>query len=380
VTIVVAGGGIAGLGAAIAARRAGHDVQVLEQASGPAEVGAGLALWPNGLAALARLGVDVPGCPVRRLQLLSWRGRTLTELPIGDLRSRHGYELMLVHRPELHASLLAAAGRDVVRYGARVAGFDLQEPDVRVRLSSGEALRADLLVGADGIGSAVRTTLLQDGDPRPAGATCWRGVTTFDSEEAVAWNWWGRGGEFGLFPLPEGRAYWFGVQNRPAHEGDSPAGRKADVLQAFASWPPVVRSVVEATDPRAILRNDLSDRPPARRWSRGRVVLAGDAAHPMLPNVAQGACQALEDAVVLGDALAVHSIEEALRVYETARVGAANRLIRQARQGSRMVQATNPALTAARDLAVAHLPRRLLLRQVDSMGAASARKRFAPGA
>lgn len=111
------------------------------------------------------------------------------------------------------------------------------------------------------------------------------------------------------------------------------------------------------------------------------MVLAGDAAHPMLPNVAQGACQALEDAVVLGEALAVHPIEDALRVYETARLGAANRLIRQARQGSRMVQATNPAVTAARDLVVAHLPRRLLLGQVDSMmGAASARRRVAPSA
>jgi len=162
-----------------------------------------------------------------------------------------------------------------------------------VCLASGERLKGDLLIGADGLRSSVRRSLLGDGEPRYSGATCWRGIASFEIGEGPSQNWWGRGGEFGLFPLPDGRAYWFAVLRRPEREEDGPEGRKADVLQAFGSWPKLVAAAVEATEEGAILRNDLYDRPPTARWGRGRLTLLGDAAHPMLTNAAQGACQAL---------------------------------------------------------------------------------------
>jgi 2-polyprenyl-6-methoxyphenol hydroxylase-like FAD-dependent oxidoreductase len=180
-------------------------------------------------------------------------------------------------------------------------------------------------------------------------------------------NWWGPGGECGLFQLTGGRTYWFGVQNRPEGEADSKAGRKADVLAAFASWPRLVSTVVQATDEGRILRNDLYDRRPVRTWSHGRVTLAGDAAHPMLPNAAQGACQALADAVALGSALRSGSLEEGLAAYESARLSTANAVVAQAHQTARMVQSTNPLVRGVRDVIVGHVPSWLVLRQLDSL-------------
>jgi 2-polyprenyl-6-methoxyphenol hydroxylase-like FAD-dependent oxidoreductase len=352
---------------AIALRQAGHEVRVVERASKAAEVGAGLAIWPNGRRSLAALGVgDTDGLPVRRLQLRDWRGRLLSEMALGELKARYGSELIILHRADLHSSLLEVLGRHTVQLGSEVIGFQQVGSRVHVALRSGEQCDTDLVVGADGIRSKVRQGLLSDGAPRFSGATCWRGVTSFALEEGSAINWWGRAGEFGIFPLREGRAYWFGVQNRPAGEAESARGRKADVMDAFASWPEAVSAVLQATHEGSVLRNDLYDRPPAGTWSRGRVTLVGDAAHPMLPNAAQGACQALEDAVALGNALRSASIEEGLKIYQARRLKAANAIVSQAHLTARMVQSTNPLMAWLRDLLVAHVPRSLMWRQIDS--------------
>ena len=373
--VLIAGAGIAGLAAAIALGRSGHEVEVLERSDFPGEVGAGLAIWPNGGRALAALGLDVPaGHSLRRLELRSWRGRLLSDPPVGELAARYGYPLTMVHRAELHRALLDSAEGANVRYATEVDGFDQQESRVRVGLRSGETREADLLVGADGIRSAVRRGLLRDGEPSHSGATCWRGVTGFDLDPGTAINWWGRGAEFGVFPPSGGRVYWFAVQNRPAGEADSSRGRKGDVGEAFASWPSPIGAVVEATEERAILRNDLYDRPPARSWSAGRVTLIGDAAHPMLPNAAQGACQALEDAVALGSAVAAKSPEDSLATYQARRIRSANRLVTQAHQTARLVQSTNPILGAGRNGRLRSAPRSLYLRQMDSLMDAGRRR------
>lgn len=366
--VLIAGGGIAGLAAAIAVRQAGHEVEVLERTTSPSEVGAGLAIWPNGSRALAALGVEnVPGCAVHRLELRNLHDRLLTTSPLDSLKSRKGYELILTHRADLQEAMLERLGKSSVRFGSEVAGFEQKENSVRASLVGGQELEADLLVGADGIRSAVRRQLLDDAEPRYSGATCWRGVTAFELEPGTAFNWWGLGGEFGLFPLTKSRTYWFGVQNRPPGEADSRGGRKADVLEAFASWPNVISAVVETTDDGQILRNDLYDRRPARAWSHRRVTLAGDAAHPMLPNAAQGACQALADAVALGSALSSGSLDEGLKAYEAQRLRTANAVVSQAHQTARMVQSTNRLVGGMRDAIAAHVPGWLVRRQLDSI-------------
>jgi 2-polyprenyl-6-methoxyphenol hydroxylase-like FAD-dependent oxidoreductase len=366
--ILVAGGGLGGLATAIAVTRAGHEVEVFERAAQPAEVGAAVAVWPNGQRALTALGVErTPGFPVRSLQLRSRRNQLLMQVPIDQLRARYGYDLVMMHRAELQSTLLEALGRAAVHFSSEVVGFEQGGSNVAVYMASGERRQGDLLVGADGLRSEVRRALLADGAPRYSGATCWRGVTPFAGFEGGAFNWVGVGGECGIFPLSDGRVYWLGVANRPERGVDGPGGRKADVAGVFAGWPAPMGAVIEATDEKDILRNDLYDRRPIRAWSRGRVTMVGDAAHPMLPNAAQGACSALQDAAALGEMLAKHPVGKALEEYEAQRVRRANVLIVQSRQTARLIQSTNPAVTAIRDFAMSHAPRGLLFRQLDAL-------------
>lgn len=363
----MAGAGIGGLAAAIAIGRAGHEVEVLERAPVPAEVGAGLAIWPNGHRALAAVGIGgTQGAPVRGLAIRTWRDRLLMETPVGEFRGRYGHDLTVVHRAELHSNLLAALESGRVRPSAELATFEQNGSTVTVTLASGDRSEADLLIGADGLRSAVRRALLGDGEPRYSGATCWRGVARLDVGDSAV-NWLGIAAEFGIFPLSDGRAYWFGVRNRPEREADGPDGRKADVLRAFASWPQAVGDVIEATADADVLRNDLYDRAPVKSWARGVVTLLGDAAHPMLPNAAQGACQTLEDAAELGRALERLPAEPALRAYQVARLERANALVRQSRLTARVAQSNNPVLPAIRNFAMGHVPRSLLLGQLDNL-------------
>jgi 2-polyprenyl-6-methoxyphenol hydroxylase-like FAD-dependent oxidoreductase len=364
--VLVAGAGIGGLAAAIAIRRAGHEVEVLERSPVLEEVGAGLAIWPNGHRALAALGMqDAPGISVPGVQVRTWRGRLLIETPVGEFRARYGHDLILVHRAELHSSLLEMVGRENVKAASEVVAFEQNGSNVAISLASGKRLEADVLVGADGLRSAVRRSLLADGEPRFSGATCWRGVARFEVEGGCGVNWLGTAAEFGIFPLRNGRAYWFAVRNRPEREADGPLGRKADVMGAFEGWPDSVTAVVQATADADVLRNDLYDRPEVRTWMRGRVTLVGDAAHPMLPNVGQGACQALEDAVALGRALGALPLDQALQTYEAQRVRRANGFVAQSRLNGRLARSSNPVLLAVRNFAAAHMPRALVLRQLD---------------
>ena len=189
------------------------------------------------------------------------------------------------------------------------------------RFDDGRETRGDLLVGADGLRSVVRSALFGPERPRYGGYTAWRAVTRFDHARVTPGETWGRGRRFGQWGMTGARIYWYATESVPEGEGDPPEGRKQGLLKLFRGWHEPVEDLIEATDESAILRNDVYDRPALRRWSVGRVTLLGDAAHPMTPDMGQGACQAIEDAVVLADCLTRWSeVAEALRAYESLRI------------------------------------------------------------
>lgn len=358
---VIAGAGIGGLAAALALRRAGLEVQVLERTRDLREIGAALLLWPNGTAALRTLGVEVRTLDVRRFSMRDRHDRVITEAPVDRLAERFGSAMTVVHRADLQAGLRRALGEDAIRLDSEVIGFADGEAAVDVRLRGRETVEADLLVGADGLRSAVRRQLLGDGDPDYLGATVWRGVVDAGGlavEPAQGINWVGRGAEFLALHVAGGRVYWAGVTKEPEGSGAGPGGHRADLTRRFGDWPEPVPGLISATDEDAILRNDMYDRKPVASWSRGRVTLLGDAAHPMTPNAGQGACQALEDAIALGDSFS-RSPDPALALpdYERRRLRRANWVVRMSHRTSRVVQMENPLLCALRDGAT-----RLLMR------------------
>lgn len=372
---LVAGAGIGGLAAAVALRQAGFDPLILERAGEVREAGAGLLLGANAVAALHSLGLSEAasglGVPTTAGLLRNPSGEVLADLHLPPGRERLGADSVAVSRPELLEALLSAAGEATICTGARVSGFRRVKGGVAVVLAGGEEERGRILVGADGLRSAVRGALHGPRPPRYAGYTAWRGVA-YPAEglvpRGVGLETWGRGARFGCVYIGGGRAYWFATRNTPEGDRDAPGESKKRVLGLLRGWHEPVEALVRATPEAGIRRDDLYDRAPILRWGLGPVTLLGDAAHPMTPNLGQGAGQALVDAAALGEALShAPDLEAGLRLYERRRAAPAAALTLLSRCAGVAGQLESPHLAGLRDRAFRAAPARLKERQLRAM-------------
>jgi 2-polyprenyl-6-methoxyphenol hydroxylase-like FAD-dependent oxidoreductase len=236
------------------------------------------------------------------------------------------------------------------------------------RPPSGHEERADVLIGADGLGSVVRGTVAET-QPRYAGYTAWRGVSTVALEPGRLTESWGLGERFGLVDIGGGRTYWFATKNAPEGETDEPTGRKAELQRRFEDWHPPIRDVLAAADDDdRILRNDVYDLPRLPRWSSGRIVLLGDAAHAATPGVGQGAAEALEDAVVLSGLLAQGAdVERALNDYEARRRPRVELVQKMSRRADKAAQLASPLGCRLRNAVIRRLPERVQRRQLEAL-------------
>jgi len=348
-------------------------VRVLERAAAIQPAGAGLALQPNAITVLARLGLDdavaAAGAALSRAVLLDPSGRSLgPETRFDRIFEGTAARVVALHRARLHDVLLAAAGGDVVRTGVRVTGYEQSADHVTVAGDDGTRLDTELLVGADGLHSAVRAQLTGHREPRYAGYTSWRGVTPAGSvtpPDRVT-ETWGRGERFGVVDIGFGEIYWFAVADAPA--GGTDGHVRAELMARFGEWHDPVPAVLRATPADRILRTDIFDRDPIERWHDRRVVLLGDAAHPMTPNLGQGAAQAIEDAGALADSLAANrTVEDALASYEAVRVPRTRSFVLASRRFGNVAQWRHPLAVAARDLAMRLTPERVLIAQARRM-------------
>ena len=297
---IVLGGGIAGLSAAIALRRAGYRLSVYEQAEAIAPMGAAISLWPNAVAALRALGVLEPiataAAPITAMLLATREGRPLLgPWPVG--KARHGEAAYLPTRALIQTTLRDALGDTPLHLGRQAVTVRDTGAAAEVAFADGSTVTADLLVSADGIWSKTATAML-DNPPRPSG---YGGVLALSDPadgpplDGLAAEYWGPGERFGVFDLGGARRYWFYMQREPARTPD-----RATLLARAAGWPAAVAAAIRATPPERLTPVSIAARSVPRRFGAGRIVCLGDAAHAMEPNLGQGACQALEDAVALG--------------------------------------------------------------------------------
>jgi 2-polyprenyl-6-methoxyphenol hydroxylase-like FAD-dependent oxidoreductase len=362
--VIVVGGGIAGLSAAIGLRQSGHEVIVLERAPRIDPIGAGLTLFGNAMGALDRLGmreaVAAQGAAAKRSAILTWKGRELAQVSPDLLEGT-----IAIHRADLQRELAAAAGE--VRLRAEITAAEQRDDGVVARGADGSEEVGDLLIGADGLSSVVRSAIA-DVRPRYAGYTAWRGVSPVPVEAGRLTESWGVGERFGLVDIGRGRTYWFATKNAPEGEPDEPGGKRAEMLRRFSGWHEPIAAIVDSADERAILRNDVYYFEPLPRWSEGRIVLVGDAAHATTPGVGQGAAQAIEDAVVLADRLARSGdVATALGEYEAIRRPRTEAVLKLSRRIDKAAQLASPLGWRFRNAIVSRLPERAQRRQLEPL-------------
>jgi 2-polyprenyl-6-methoxyphenol hydroxylase-like FAD-dependent oxidoreductase len=366
---LVVGAGIGGLVAGRVLRESGFDVRVLERNPTLESLGAGISLWPNATRVLRRLGVDdhlpAAGAIHPEAGLRRWDGRLLALTDPAEIERRYGAPMLLLQRSTLLHALLSGGIEDLVELDSEVVGIGEEGGRARAELAGGGTLEADLLIGADGVRSRVREGLLGDGPPRHSGLLAYRAVIPRPRGAYWQGEYWGARRVFGLVPLDGGRLYWFATDRgstEPSNEPDPVPG----LLERHRGWAPEIVETIEATPPESVLRHDLFDRKPTKRWVGGRVALLGDAAHPMLPFLGQGACQAFEDAEALGAALrGTADLPGALREYERARWRRAARIMTRSRQMGRLAHLGPAPLRVLRNRAMAMTPGPLRMRQLD---------------
>lgn len=331
--VIVAGGGIGGLTAAAVMHRMGIDVRLIEQAAELSEVGAGVQLSPNGIRILRFLGLEAAlterACQPSHYRARDWRtGGTLYTNPLNPtFTEKYGTPYFHVHRADLLEVLKSAVPQHVLSLGRRVVAIDEAGPRASVLTGNGERFEADAVIGADGIHSVVREALWGKDAPRFTGNIAWRftvdaakidrSVIPFD-----ACNWHGPHGHITMYYVSGGRK----VNVVAVRETDQWAeenwflrANADEVHAAYPNWHPIIHQLIDKAD--FINKWALFDRDPAPHWSRGRFTLIGDAAHPMLPFMAQGANMAIEDGYMVAALLAQNpnDIPAALKTYETMR-------------------------------------------------------------
>ena len=359
-TALIVGAGIGGLAAAIALRQTDWNVRLFERAATPQELGFGLGVAPNAIAALRRLGVaDVVlarGHAPTRGELRRMDGTVVkrAEVPPAEVL---GGPMIVALRPALHGALLEAVGPDAITFGSKVSGFTADGDRVVVRTASGGTAEGDLLIGADGVGSVIRRALHPlEPPPRSCGLIGVRGVSRAAQHlgELSGVMYLGPGLESALARAGDTGLYWYLSLAREIVPSDTrdPAAILAHMSPRMDA---TFRAVTSSTE--ELRCDELVDRDPLPRWGKGIVTLLGDAAHPLLPHTGQGAAQAIVDAVALGQVLGEGAnVADALQAYERERRPRTAVLVAQGRRMARVMRTTNPIACGLREVAIRLVP------------------------
>ena len=356
--IIIAGGGIGGMAAGLSLLQKGFDVRIYEQAPALTEVGAGVQISPNGSRALDALGaferLKALSCTPETKQFRHWKtGRIWPLFDLGDVAvEKYGYPYLTVYRPDLLDALaqgVRAIDPDAITLGTKAVDLDQDDNGVRLTFEDGQTVEGDILIGADGVRSRVRECLWGVDNPKFSGMVTWRGVIPMEDlpeylRKMVGNTWVGPGGHVVNYPLRGGEIMNFvGTIERGDWQVESwsELGTAEECSRDFAGWHDDIHIMIGKA--KSLLKWALMGRDPMSKWTKGRATLVGDACHPTLPFLAQGAVMSIEDGVVLGRCLADAADPlEALVTYENARIARTSRMVLGARDNTQRFH--NPEL------------------------------------
>jgi 2-polyprenyl-6-methoxyphenol hydroxylase-like FAD-dependent oxidoreductase len=363
--ILVIGGGIGGAATALALHRAGFKPALYERTETLREVGAGIALWANATHVLKQLGVlDEAlrvGDVVTNYQFLSQTGKELVNLRV----NHHEVPAIGIHRADLQALLWQKLPSEQSVLGQAFEQFEQVGTKVRAHFAGGLVDEGDALIGADGLRSRVRVQLFGEAQPIYRGMTAYRALTAYVPDTykpGYICEFIGSGKAFGFLTIGKGRMYWYAASKASQGQPDAPVGRKRELQEMFTDWPEPIPELIAATDEASILKNDLCDRIPLKEWGQQNITLLGDAAHPTLPTMGQGACMALEDALVVTKCLLEQRHPaDAFRQYESLRIGRTKKIVEQSLAIGKSFQIENRVFIALRNTLM-----KLLTKQFDN--------------
>lgn len=323
--IAIIGGGIGGLTTALALKQKGQEVTIYESAPEIKPVGAGIIMANNAMQVFDKLGVrkniESAGCIISNVKLTDSQLNTITAADLTKFESKYKVHNVGIHRADLQNILADEIGFQNIQLSKRLLKIE-QGNDVKLSFDDNTCVTVDVVIGADGIKSTVRNQLFGAGTLRDTKQKCWRGVSEFDWTSKYnheAFEVWGKGKRFGFVKISEKKVYWYAVANEKMTNNNSNIGN------LFNDFHPDIMKIISETPKDKIIFSDIKDLAPINQWHKGKVCLIGDAAHATTPNMGQGACQAVEDAYVLGKLFGQgKSVEEVFTQYEKLRMKKAN--------------------------------------------------------
>lgn len=372
-SFTILGGGIVGLTTALALQKMGIGATVFEAAPAIKPLGAGLALAANAIKAFQRLGIADEVIQAGRLldafTIYDQYGRIITRTDSRAISQKYGLDNFSIHRAALHQVLLRQLGDGVVHMGKRGVQMTQQSDKVIIQFDDGTTHETNYLLVADGIHSPIRQQLMPESNPRYAGYTCWRAVVdATDLNLSEASESWGPVGRFGLVPLANNQLYWFATQNAPANDARMRTRTPNDLLRQFNGYHSPIPDVLARTPDNALIWSDICDLKPLTRYAFDNIVLLGDAAHATTPNLGQGACQAIEDAVVLADELTRGgTVPDAFRRFEQRRLKRTHTICKTSRRIGTIAQIENKFLMTLRNGLFRLLPANINERQLEML-------------
>ena len=361
--ILIIGGGIAGLTTALALQKMNLDFIVLEAVPEIKAVGAGISLAGNAMRALKKLGVDEEvkrrGHLISSMIIEDDKGKRISIMDAEKLSREHGLDNVAIHRADLHQVLLTSIDTNRIVTGKKAIDFSEEPGGITISFDDGSKEQGSAAIIADGIHSGLRKKLLPGVSPRYSGYTCWRGVVENRwNIQHHAVETWGSKGRFGYVPIGNNKVYWFACKNAPIKDEMMSLFRISDLVDNFKSYTYPIPEILKDTSDADLILSDIVDLKPISQYAFNRILLLGDAAHATTPNLGQGACMAMEDALFVAEEInrQPENIVSAFKSFEQKRVPRAHYIVNTSFRLGKLAQWENPVLAKFRNMLFRLIP------------------------
>jgi 2-polyprenyl-6-methoxyphenol hydroxylase-like FAD-dependent oxidoreductase len=353
--ILINGGGIAGLTCAIALQKLGIETVVYESTPEIKPVGAGLVIQSNAIKALEYLGIEDKiidaANPINQIAIIDEKANVIKKQKPSSI-NRELFAGLAIHRHTLHQILKSYLPEDLLFTSKKATSFLNKDGKVILQFEDGTNVEGDFLISADGINSNIRLQLLPDSKPRYAGYICWRSVIdNSDLKISEATETWGSKGRFGIVPINENKIYWYATISSNQFDVKINHYNLKNIKEHFSDYHSTVHEILEKSSNEKLIKNPIFDIKPLNQFAFNKVLLIGDAAHATTPNLGQGACQAIEDVMVLHQEIASgKDVESAFKSFEKRRTEKAKYIINTSRKLGSIAQIENKFLASLRNI------------------------------